>query len=292
MSPGEIAAHLRLRTYNRWSGILILDAKYLNRRQTLLLAIDFVTLDIVAWLVVPAETLESYTRLIDMVESCGYIIRALVSDGHPGIIALTHTPKPHFRRKGTRQYPRPGVPVGNAERPPRLSVPHQLCCVHAGRDIDRYLRRLPKEERMSLHIRVYAVLFAKTLSKANRLKRKLEEETALAPIPARRVTAWVHAHWEMLTVHHAARVGRRKIPRDTNAMENAISYVNTRLKTMRRLRTTASAVPITNLIVVNYRTKPLTNSGNKLKRGKSPLALAMGKKGKLDWMTFIKKPTR
>ncbi len=104
MSPVEIAVALRLQTVNRWSGILLLDAKYLNKRQLLLLAVDFVTLDIVAWLVVAAEIVEHYTALVDAVEACGYIIRALVSDGHPAIIALTHTPKPSFTRKGTRSY--------------------------------------------------------------------------------------------------------------------------------------------------------------------------------------------
>lgn len=46
---------------------------------------------------------------------------------------------------------------------------------------------------------------------------------------------------------------------------------------------------ICNLIVVNFRCKPLINTENKLKRGKPPLALATGKNKKFDWMTFIKK---
>ncbi len=50
MTPVEIALALRLRVINKWSGILILDAKYLNRRCLLLLAIDYGTLDIVAHL--------------------------------------------------------------------------------------------------------------------------------------------------------------------------------------------------------------------------------------------------
>lgn len=292
MSPVEIAVALRLRTFNRWSGILLLDAKYLNRRQLLLFAVDFVTLDIVAWMVVEAETVEYYTTLVDMVEACGYTIRALVSDGHPGIITLTHTPKPHFWRKGTRRYPRPGIAQGKSQKPPRLAgIPHQWCVVHALRDIDRYLAKLPEKERTDIHALVHDMLLAKTHAKANRFKRKLEETTALAAIPARRVTAWIDAHWNMLMIHHTARVGKRRIPRSTNAIENTISYVNSRLKTMRRLRTTASALAITNLIVVNYRTKCFRNPKNHYHRGKSPLALSTGTKQKFDWMKFIKKPT-
>lgn len=290
MSPVEIAGVLRLRTSNRWSGILLLDGKYLNRRQLLLLAVDFVTLDIVAWMVVEAETGETYTQLVDMVESCGYIIRALISDGHPAIIALTHQSKPYVIRKGTRPYPRPGIPMGKSQKPPRLAhIPHQWCVVHAMRDIDRYLLKIPEKERLSLRSLVHDMLLAKTISKATRLKRKLEETTALAPLQARRVMAWIHAHWNMLTIHHTVRIGRRRIPRSTNAIENTISYVNTRLKTMRRLRTPASASAICSLIVVNYRTKCFRNPKNTYHRGKSPLALATGKKQTFDWMKFVKK---
>jgi hypothetical protein len=290
MSPVEIAGALRLRTINRWGGILLLDAKYLNKRQLLLLAVDFMTLDIVAWMVVEAETVERYIALVDMVEACGYVIRALISDGHPAIIALTHTPKPYFRRKGTRTYPRPGIAPGKSATPPRLAgIPHQWCVVHALRDIDRYLAKLPEEERTAVHSLIHDMLLAKTLSKATRLKKKLEETTAFAPLQARRVTGWIRTHWDMLILHHTVRVGRRRIPRSSNTIENTISYVNARLKTMRRLRTTVSALAITNLIVVNYRTKCFRNPKNHYHRGKSPLALATGKKQRFDWMTFIKK---
>jgi hypothetical protein len=292
MSPVEMSVALRLRTRNRWSGILHLDAKYLNRRQLLLLAVDFVTLDIVAWVVVEAETVEYYTSLVDTAESCGYVIRALVSDGHPAIIALTQPPKPYFTRKGTRAYPRPGILPAPSRKPPRLAdIPHQWCVIHALRDIDRYLAKLPEKERTAIRALVHDMLLTKTLSKACRLKRKLEEATALSPLQARRVTAWISAHWDMLTIHHTVRIGRRRIPRSTNAIENTISYVNTRLKTMRRLRSPVSASAITNLIVMNYRTKCFRNPKNHYHQGKSPLALATGTKKKFDWMTFDKKPT-
>jgi transposase-like protein len=290
MSPEEISEALELRSHNHWSGILLLDAKYLNKRQLLLLAVDYGTLDIVAWLVVDAETVENYTKLVDMIEACGYVIRALISDGHPAIIVLTHTPTPYFRRKGTRVYPRPGVAPGRRMNPPRLAnIPHQWCVVHALRDMDRYLVTLPKTERVAVRLLIHDMLLAHTYSKACRLRKKLEEISALAPLPVRRVTAWIRTHWETLTVHHAVRIDRRRIPKSSNAIENTISYVNTRLKTMRRLRTTASATAITNLIVVNYRTKCFRSPTNHYHRGKSPLALATRKNKRFDWMRFIKK---
>ena len=96
----------------------------------------------------------------------------------------------------------------------------------------------------------------------------------------------------MLTLHHSARVRKRKIPRSTNAVENTISYLNTHLKTLRRLRSYASARAITDLIVMNYRCKSLINTKNKLKKNKSPLTLTTGEKRKFDWVEFVKKSTR
>ena len=125
MTPVEISVALRLRTANKWSGILILDAKYLNRRSLLLLAIDYGTLDIVAWLVCETESEENYGKLIDLVEATGYIIRAVVSDGEPAIITLTQPRKPRWLFKGTRKYPRPGILPAAKRIPPLLDIPHQ-----------------------------------------------------------------------------------------------------------------------------------------------------------------------
>ena len=289
MNPVEISRRLNLHKLNRWSGILILDAKYLNRRSLLLLAIDYVTLDIVAWLVCVAESEENYGNLVDLVEAAGYNIRAVISDGEPAIIALTQPKKPRWLFKGTRKYPRPGI-LPAAKRIPRLiGIPHQWCVIHAERELNQYTAKLPKEDRKSIDILVHRILFANTIRQAEKWKDILIAKTFNHPVIHKQITAMILARWKLLMAHHTVRVNGRKIPRDTNAIENVISYVNTRLKTMRRLRNLASAKTITNLIVVNFRTKPLINTKNKLKRGKSPLELVTGKKRRFDWIDFIKK---
>jgi len=289
MNPIEISVALRLRTHNRWSGILILDAKYLNKRSLLLLAIDYQILDIVAWLVVEAESEESYCKLVDLVEDTGYVIRAVVSDGEPAIIALTQPKKPRWLFKGTRRYPRPGIPPAKHRIPRLLGIPHQWCVIHAERELNQFTAKLPKEDRKSIDILVHRILFANTIRQAEKWKDILIAKTFNHPVIHKQITAMILARWKLLMAHHTVRVNGRKIPRDTNAIENVISYVNTRLKTMRRLRNSKSAVAITNLIVVNFRTKPLINTKNKLKRGKSPLELATGKKHHFDWIEFVKK---
>lgn len=289
MNPQEIAVAFRFRTSNRWSSILILDAKYLNRRMVLLLAIDYGTLDIVAWIVCEAETEENYGKLITMIKECGYGIEAFVSDGEPGIIALTQPKKPHYFVKGTK--PRPGHHLRIQTFPSLWNVPHQWCVVHAERELKHYLVKFSPEERKVIEELIHRTLFASTIGKAEKWRGKLLEEVYYHPRLHRVFAVFLSSRWDMLTAHFTVRVSGRKIPRSSNAIENVISYVNTRLKTIRRIRNLKSAEAICNLIVVNFRTKPFINTKNKLKREKSPLELALGKKKKFDWMEFIKKPT-
>ena len=296
MSPVEIARILNLHKVNRWSGTLLLDGKYLNKRSVLLLAIDYQTLDIVAHLVCEAETEENYIKLIGMIEECGYIIKAIISDGEPSILALTQPKKPTFARKGTRTYPRPGILPAKEKLPRLLGIPHQWCSVHAERELRGYLvkaaRIIHMDEMEFEHIQnlIKNILFASTLRKAKKAYLLLLEKAVSTNSRVyQQIPKMISARWNLLTAHHNIRVGRRRIPRSTNAIENVISYLNTRLKTMRKLRTKSSAVPICNLIVINFRTKPLINTKNKLKRGKSPLALASKLNRKFDWITFIKK---
>lgn len=298
MTPVEIAHFLNLHKFNKWSGILLLDGKYLNRRSVLLLAIDYGTLDIVAHLVAEAETEENYIKLVDMVEQAGYKIQAIISDGEPGIIALTQPKKPSFIRKGTRPYPRPGIPPATSKLPRLFGIPHQWCTVHAERELRGYLVKVVRithmDEEEFEHIQsiIKDILFAKTQRIAKKAYQLLfSQALSIKSRYYQQILKMISARWELLTAHHTIRIGKRKIPRSTNAIENVISYLNTRLKTMRKLRTVSSAVPICNLIVVNFRSKPLINTKNKLKRGKSPLALSSGKNKKFDWITFIKKST-
>lgn len=292
LSPVEISEKFKLNETSKWSGILLLDGKYLNKNSCLLLAVDYLTLDIVAHLVVDKETGKNYTRLISLVLSCGYNIKALVSDGHPSIRSLTQTKK-EKPLKATRNYPRPGIAPTIRKKTKLEGTPHAWCVVHAQRELFTNITKLKLSKKLNLKLRksITNCLFAKTLPKAKKNIKKLAYETRSRPKVFNQTTLWILERWEYLTLHFNLRVNKRKIPRSTNSIENVISYVNTRLKTMRRVRSRSSAVAITNLIVLNYRTKPLINTKNKLKRGKSPLSLALGKKLNLKWTTFIKKST-
>lgn len=298
MSPVEVAQTLNLHKANKWSGILLLDGKYLNKRTVLLLAIDYITLDIVAHVIVETETEENYIKLVDIVEEAGYRIKAIISDGEPAILALTQPKKPAFIRKGTRLYPRPGILPATPKLPRLPDIPHQWCCVHAERELRSYLAKAARLTAMDeyeferVQTLISNILFARTLNKAKKSYQILLEKTAITHSRIyQQIPKMIASRWKLLTVHHGTKIGRYKLPRSSNAIENVISYLNIRFKTMRKLRTFSSAIPICNLIVINFRCKPLINTKNKLKRGKPPLALSSGKNTSFDWITFIRKST-
>lgn len=268
-----------------------MDGKYLNRNLVLLLAVDCFTLDIVSWLVTQRETVADYLKLVASVEDCGYAIGALVSDGHPAITALTRESKPAFVHKYTRTYPRPGITPAVTKIPRLHGVPHQLCLVHAERELATLVSKLPKKNQKKLLRICHLVLFAGNLKQALKRRRKLAAISAFLPPSHQVCSEWISDHWEALTTHHLTRVNGRRIPSTSNVVENIISYLNARLKTVKRLRSLKSAVNITNLIVMNFRFKPLENSKNKFKKNKSPLELVIGKKLTSDWTNFINKST-
>jgi transposase-like protein len=167
MSPVEIAEYLHLREQNKWSGILLLDGKYLNSHMVLLLAVDYRTQDIVSWRIAENESQDNYKKLITDVQNCGYIIKALISDGGTGIRALTQKRKPSFIRIGSRPYPRPGVSPAKEHTVFLPNIPHQWCVVHAQRELLKYVRtKAKKEEREILTVLINQILFSSTLAQA------------------------------------------------------------------------------------------------------------------------------
>lgn len=290
-TPEQVSGAFRFRTKNHWSGILLLDGKYLNRNLVLLLAVDYLTLDIVSWSVEYRETVAGYVKLINSVESCGYVIGALVSDGHTAITSLTRETKPTVRYKYTRTYPRPGIAPATPKRPRLYKVPHQLCLAHAERDLVSLVSKLAKRDQKLLLFHCRRVLYAKNLKQAQRRQSVFATVSASLPVSHQLACLWIFDHWETLTARHHTRVSGRRIPSTSNTVENIISYLNARLKTFKRLRSLKSATNISNLIIMNYRFKPLENTKNKLKKSKTPLELVIGQKLTLDWTDFINKST-
>jgi hypothetical protein len=74
-------------------------------------------------------------------------------------------------------------------------------------------------------------------------------------------------------------------------LENSISYLEARLKTMKRFKSRKSALNTLRLIILNFRFKPLKEAKNKKQRGKSSLDLSTNQKLDFDWLKFSQKST-
>ncbi|PIZ46092.1 hypothetical protein CO180_03830 [candidate division WWE3 bacterium CG_4_9_14_3_um_filter_41_6] len=217
--PVKIAKKL---TLSHWTGILFLDGKWISKNLVLLLAVDFGTLDVVSWLVYTCESEVNYRHLIDLVQDCGYIIKAIISDGNSAIISLTHVKKV-TPRKDTRRFPRPGVTPRLNQRP-TLEVPHQWCVVHAQRSLRLLTNRCSQKDKSWLEQRVNLILFARTERNAQKHLQKLILYIDTNNNYHKRIATFLFRNWSMLMVHHRVRINRRRIPRDTNGIENSISY--------------------------------------------------------------------
>ena len=308
-SDEEVAAELRLKERNKWSGILLLDGKVIKTHEgnfSLLLAFDFGTSDLISSVFGRYESEEALGKLVRQVKSCGYEIKFLVTDARQAMVNLTQLkacPRP-FVLKGSRHYPRPfyGKPMEvfdpGYSKPLLFGVPHQLCVVHLLRDVDKVLKypRTTDGERKKLRNILYRILLSRRYPSHLAGVRKLKERFPLTGKEHLRTADIVLSRLSMITTHFRFRKDnpafkRKKIPNSTNPMENIISYLNQRLKTIRKFKTMESARRVVRLIIFKYRFRKLNGAKNVKRRKKSPLERAGAKIRGLNYLTFIQKST-
>jgi transposase-like protein len=175
------------------------------------------------------ESTWGYRKIFKTLAACGYQIKAVVSDGGTGIFSALR----HFGIKR-----------------------HQRCHIHLLRDLKTGLRihgRRPK----SILRKYYCVKYAKLVLASYdepRLALRLKhfERVVFAMWPGSgdvelnaikgflKTLPWAFTFMEYQKLWD--------IPKTTNALENYISHLNTRLKTMRGLKNPANAGRILNAI--------------------------------------------
>lgn len=228
------------------------------------------------------ETKLGYGKLIGLVQASGYRIHALVSDGEPAILALTQGRTE--KRKLSRIYPRPSVDrrlINLGWQSPLLKgVPHQLCCVHVLREVDRTLKYPSTRDEHHRRLRklLRRLLFAPTLKSLAFRKKQLrrwriqdgQEKQAL-----NKVLRNLPLTSTYLRLRERKDQGERLyLPRSSNGLENGISRIEERLKTMRGFKTLKTAQLTLKLIILNLRFGKMKNSKKRRKNGRSPLTLA------------------
>jgi len=308
-----------------WSHILLLDAKIvkglidvidwrgkikrIRRNWALLLARDFKTHDIIAFRLANGETTAAYTQLIKEVRKCGYVIWVVISDDCPAIGSLFEIKQIRKPIKGNRPYPRPAFPkrskkLRRTKKGILHGIPHQLCTIHFKRGLERILkpRRTKIIGNKFLFEDCKKLLFVKTYKQAKKVLARIIIKAAKGNYASKTQTEAISSllkNFGKLTCHLRIKEGRLKlpdgktktIPSTTNPLENNISYLEARLKTMKRFKSRKSALNTLRLIILNFRFKPLKEAKNKKQRGKSPLDLSIKQKLNFDWLKFSQKTT-
>ena len=232
--------------------------------------------------------------MIEQIEQAGYNIKALVSDGHASLLALTQPTTPPWR-KGTQPYPRPGIKPAIPKKPKLFGVPHQLCVVHFLRDVDRLLKYKKTKNPLSkkLRYRIKRMLEAKTL-KSFEHRYKLVTKCEVKTQAQRTVLLRVKKYKDLLSTHlrqksFSERSKRLYMPSSTNSIERVNSKFEARLGSMKKFKSRGYAEDFVQLIALKFRISSFTRIKNKYKRGKSRIELAGGKKLTLRQL-FGKRP--
>jgi len=236
-----------------FSGVLIMDGKYIKARPyakkiPFIYAIDYATHDIPVYTLSPAEDIEAFKELFELLKTIDYPLKIVIADDRSSLkIALNLV--------------LPGIPL-------------QLCHVH-------YLENI----RQLLHIRTegkYQEFFNELKSKVfDPWFKNIDEATAALK------SVWLqYFQTDNLTqkVLYDIAVRREDLfayvkvpncPKSTNLIELYNSHANSRLNAIKGFKSFKSAKLFLNGLIIRRRTKPLTDCRAKFRHlnGKASLSL-------------------
>lgn len=220
------------KNFKRASGLLVIDAKHAPVKGTDYC--EFLAYDTNIGLIgrchkKGGESTWGYRQIFKELQTAGYVIRVVVSDGGTGIFSALR----HFGIKR-----------------------HQRCHIHLLRDLKTGLRMHAKRPRIVLR-KYYWVKYAKLLLAANdefqlALRLKHFERVVFAmwvgggDVELNAINGFIKTLPLAFTFMDYQKLWN--IPKTTNVLEGYISNLNARLKTMRGLKSPANAGRILNAI--------------------------------------------
>jgi transposase-like protein len=220
------------KNFRHASGILLIDAKHVpvgGQDYCEYLAFDTKLRLIGRCHRKGGESTWGYREIFKQLQTAGYVIRAVVSDGGTGIYSA-------LRAFGIKR--------------------HQRCHIHLLRDLKTGLRIHAKRPRIVLR-KYYCVRYAKLLLAASdesllELRLRHFERIVFTMWPAwgdvemNAIRSFLNTLPQAFTFLQYQKLW--DIPKTTNALEGYISHLNARLKTMRGLKSPANAGRILNAI--------------------------------------------
>jgi hypothetical protein len=249
---------------NRYSGILILDGKYIKvkgypQKIPFIYGIDYLTHDIPVGILAPSENDESFKKYFRLLKTCGYPLQVVVGDDRVSLNrALFH------------YYP-------NAKT--------QLCHNHYVENIRQTLHVRTDSKYHHFFNSLYKHLFHykhrdKYLSTAfhhllkNRSNNDLLLQTILMDIYRKRYQLFAYPKFP-------------HCPKDSNLVELYNSHLQARLKSIKGFKSFQHAETWKNAYLLRRRTKPLTDCDTKFRKlnGKCSFELSL-RKG-IDWPEIL-----
>lgn len=249
---------------NRFSGILIVDGKYVKvngyqQKIPFIYGIDYLTHDIVAHLLAPSENEEAFLKFFRLLKTANYPLQIVVADDRSSLIpALKH------------YYPKALL---------------QLCQNH-------YLENI----RQTLHIRTDAThqrfftllqkrVFAPDIPLDARNLRLHELFMRTAKKDPVRQAIIVDLYQRRRELFAYLRVPH--CPKDTNLIELFNSHLQARLKSLKGFKSFRGAERFLNAYVIRRRTKPFTDCQGKFKQLNGKSSLQMTIKKQTNWSEIL-----
>lgn len=244
----------------RYSGILVLDGKYVKvrgfkRAIPYLYGIDYLTHDIPHGILTPAEDLISFRRILFDLKKINYPLQLLITDDRPGISEAIKQAYPWAKL--------------------------QLCHVHYLENLRRVLKVRTDQEHHPFFNALRLYVFVKP--------RSMDEVTLglnyvrinYAKNHSLRVAILIAIKQRLDHLFNYLSVP--KSPNNTNLIELYNSHLNARVKPIKGFKTFQNAESWLNAYVLRRRTKPITDSKGIFKHLNTHASLELSIKKQAHW---------
>ncbi len=250
---------------NRFSGILVVDGKYVKvkgykQKIPFIYGIDYLTHDIPVGILVPSESEEAFRKFFRLLKTCNYPLRMVVCDDV--ISALNPGLKYHY---------------------PKAKI--QLCQNHYIENIRQQLHVRTKNNHQHFFNSLCKYVFReyKDDSQLDQSLRHVLTQRAKKDIQRQSIVMDVHKRRKELFTYKQI----PNCPKDTNLIELFNSHMNARLKSIKGFQSLQSAKRWLNAYIIRRRTKPFTDCAGRFKKLNGKTSLEITIKKTVDWPNIL-----
>lgn len=249
---------------NRWSGILVVDGKFIKvkgykKKIPFIYGIDYLTHDIPLGILLPSENQHAFAKFFRILKLCQYPLQIVISDDAQGLISGLKRVYPKARR--------------------------QLCHNHYLENIRQTLKVRTERQYRSLFFALHTIF---TQGMHNK-KREAQLHHLWYTYGRNKDKAIEAIIIDIAERYHELFAYDRitHCPRTTNIIESYNSHLNGRLKTIKGFQSYSSAQRWLNGWIIRRRTKPFTDCDDPFKHLNGNCSLEMSMKKQAKWPDIL-----